>query len=626
MSAQDAIDKLLSTLKSTASYYQSTTQQLIATAANALDAWNPPDGGRLRYDVDRALSDLTRLPRPPTLPAIEPLQLPVMDALQPVIDIKDQFTGTKPKLNLPDFSKPPQDPVPVFTASVPSAQSLTIAPDAPPLAEPPPPDLTVPKTISADPVQYSLPTAALPHAVAFSGNATAAYQEGMALMGGELADWRAWLDGVRGQLLPLESAWIELLTGVISGRQPGLPDAWEDARFQSAQQAAMSERLLAVDALDAQPSAVTGLPLGARRYAQLLLEWRTLQAVTQGAAQTTNARQDLEAQHRQWALGLALRAADAAITLRGQEIHYRMQGMAQALDGAQITLTVALKMLEFKRRELALFVRYNDWQIRNLHNAIKLDQTQVTALNLQVANNQLTLTHDQHQSQIYRLAQEFIGTRIRCYQAQLEMVGIDADWRELDFARFEAQVLAYQATVQGYLAEQAGRRAQLKGDVAKADGEFAKARVYQAEMQAQTAEIKAKTAAMAATTAENQGKLNAYNAEVDAQMAALRLLDQNSRTAISAIVKGFAAETSEQEITLANQQLQDQQALLDATHAMEQEQFDLLSEIQESTVQLEQAAALSAITNSGAATLGSVAAAAFSGLNAVGVRQLTENG
>jgi len=283
-----------------------------------------------------------------------------------------------------------------------------------------------------------------------------------------------------------------------------------------------------------------------------------------------------------------------------------------------------LKVLDFKRREIALLVRYNALQERRLRTALRAELSKLESIKIAAENNRLTVGHNQQQAQLYQAALDLVGARVQNYQTQLEMIGVDGEWRDLDFSRYESQVAVYQAQVREYLAEQSGQRAQLKGQVAEANGEFAKVRLHQAELRGQTANIQAKVEAMKAKTAENQNKLAAYNAVMAAQLESLRLLDQNNRTALSAIVKSFDAEVSVQEMAISAQQLQDQADLHQAANDLRVEQLTLLKTLQEYAVQLAQATAQSTVINSGATTMGHIAAAAFSGLNAIGVQQLTE--
>ncbi len=627
MSAQSAIKNLLEQLQTTAASYRSEAQSLIDNADQMLLALKRPTVSAVQYHATRGTPpDFVRVPNVPELPGIDALTLPEMEALQPVNDLPDQFTAKIPTLHLPTFPDLTLPEAPVFTAPVPSAQSLAIDPVAPVISDPMVPTLTAPTAVSADPISLELPVSALPTFTAFSGDFTSAYQAGVALASEAMAGWRTWLASLRAEWEPLDTAFLQTVSQAVVGNAPALDTDWEAQRFRANQLAALRERFSALDSVDALPTLPTELPTGTRRYALLGVEARTSQSLAQATTQTINAWQDLEVQHRQWAFGVALKTAEAVLPLRGEIVGYRTKGLLLALEAASGALDVALKVLEFKRREIALLVRYNALQERRLRAALRAELSKLESIKIAAENNRLTVGHNQQQAQLYQAALDLVGVRVQNYQTQLEMIGIDGDWRDLDFSRYESQVAVYQAQVREYLAEQSGQRAQLKGQVAEANGEFAKVRLHQAELRGQTANVRAKVEAMKAKTAENQNKLAAYNAVMAAQLESLRLLDQNNRTALSAIVKSFDAEVSTQELAISVQQLQDQADLHQAANDLRVEQLTLLKTLQEYAVQLAQATAQSTVINSGATTMGHIAAAAFSGLNAIGVQQLTEEG
>jgi hypothetical protein len=116
--------------------------------------------------------------------------------------------------------------------------------------------------------------------------------------------------------------------------------------------------------------------------------------------------------------------------------------------------------------------------------------------------------------------------------------------------------------------------------------------------------------------------LGAYNAETGAIIQWLREVDRNVDLAMRALVKGFDAEVQEQYLELSNQDLLDQRALINARNEMKEDQLALLKTLQIHAVALDQATAQGRIMAQGASTLGGIAQAAYSGLNAVGTTEL----
>jgi hypothetical protein len=117
-------------------------------------------------------------------------------------------------------------------------------------------------------------------------------------------------------------------------------------------------------------------------------------------------------------------------------------------------------------------------------------------------------------------------------------------------------------------------------------------------------------------------KLTAYNAETGALVKWLSEVDRNVDLSLRALVKGFEAEVQEQFLTLADQDLSDQRALINARNEMKEDQLELLKALQVHAVNLDQASAQGRIMAQGASTLGGIAQAAYAGLNAVGTTEI----
>jgi hypothetical protein len=324
----------------------------------------------------------------------------------------------------------------------------------------------------------------------------------------------------------------------------------------------------------------------------------------------------------QWALKVALAMAEEALRLQAMEASWRMKGILLALEGASETLDVALKVLGFKEKELAMLVRYNETQVRRTEDVIKIEKTKLEKLTIQVANNKLKLSYNQNQAKIDETAFQVIENRISLFEAQIDYLLLDQDWRKLGFTAFEAEVRAYQARLKAATAEHAALRARIKGDLAKADGELAEVKLYEAEMKAAQAEARTALVKTRSRIIEMKSVLGAYNAKVDAQLRWLKEIDRNIELSLRAMVKGFDAEVQEQVIELANQELEDRESLFNARHDMQEDQLELLRTLQIHSVNLDQAIAQGRIMAGGANTLGGIAQAAYAGLNAVGTTEL----
>jgi hypothetical protein len=279
-------------------------------------------------------------------------------------------------------------------------------------------------------------------------------------------------------------------------------------------------------------------------------------------------------------------------------------------------------VLKFKEKELAMLIRYNDTQVRRTEDRVKIEKTKLEKLSVQVANNKLKAMYNQNQARIDETAFQVITNRIKLFEAQIDYLLVDEDWRKLDFARFDAEVQAYQARLKATTAEHTALRARIKGDLALADGELAQVKLYEAEMQAQQSQARATLIKVRARADEMKQLLGAYNAETGAVIQWLREVDRNVDLAMQALIKGFDVEVQEQYLELANQDLEDQMALFNARNEMKEDQLELLKELKIHAVNLDQATAQGRIMAQGAGTLGGIAQAAYAGLNAVGTTEL----
>lgn len=622
MSAASAISSLLSTLRSLSTSYRSSAYSLIQAADQAAQTLRTPAAYELEYDVNRDRPAAARIPRPPSIPGVADIDLPEQDDLQEVSDITDTFTETKPTLSIPSFLYPALADPAEFTDSPPAITPISIVPVAPVLDDLLPPATTIPTEFFVDELSGTPPDVPVPVFTEFDGDFFAEYERGVDLMGEVFSDWTAYLQQIRTTLLPMEAALQQRLRGILNGTEPGLPDTWETQTYQQAQQDVYSKRYEELDQLDNALGSITGLPSGRRGYAELKLELQALQVLAGAAAKTANVRQQAEVKHVQWALKVALTMAEEALRLQAMEASWRMKGVLLALEGASETLDVALKVLGFKEKELAMLVRYNETQVRRTEDVIRIEKTKLEKLTIQVANNKLKLSYNQNQAKIDETAFQVIENRISLFEDQINYLLIDQDWRKLGFATFEAEVRAYQARLKAATAEHAALRARIKGDLAKADGELAEIKLYEAQMKAAQAEARTALVKTRTRAIEMKNVLGAYNAKVDAQLRWLKEIDKNIDLALRAMVKGFDAEVQEQFIELANQELEDRESLFNARNDMQEDQLELLRTLQIHSVKLDQAIAQGRIMAGGASTLGGIAQAAYAGLNAVGTTEL----
>jgi len=624
MSVESAINSLISTLKTLSNSYRSSAASLVREADDALRAARTPRLGDISYEVERETVDLTRIPRPPKITGLPDLTLPEMGELQELNDLQGRFTSSLPSLTFPDFNYADLPAPPEFTESAPAVGALSLNPQAPTLVAPVVPAISRPESIQADPISGSPPNVPLPVFKEFSGDFHDEYLNGLSLVSTSLTEWSEWLNGLRAQLLPIEEQLTLRLHAALQGTEPGLPDTWETGKYQQAQQEINIERYTALIDLDDQLSSVTGLPTGSSLYRRLLVELKTLQATTQSAGKVANDRQEIEVKHLQWALNLAVRLADAALSLRAQEADWRMKGVLLALKGAEGTLDLATRVLAFKTKEIDFLVRYNKTQVQRTEDYLKIEQTKLESLKLEVASNQLKAEYNDQQARLYQLAGQWIENKIKLYNSQIAYLTVDANWQKLALQTYEANINVYQSTVQAKNSEYSALRTKIKGDQALTEAELAKIQLYEAELSGVSAEARAQAAKVQSQAAQNKMLLEAYNTQAGAMLSYLRQMDQATRLSVQALVKGFSAEVAEQEMQLRNQDLQDQETLNNAMRELQYKQTDLMTSLNQYKVTLEQLIAQGKLIDNGASTLGGIATQAFAGLNAVGAQNIVE--
>lgn len=321
---------------------------------------------------------------------------------------------------------------------------------------------------------------------------------------------------------------------------------------------------------------------------------------------------------------IALKLIDAALELKAQAAGWTLKMLALAMEGADATLDLAIRVLDFKRKEVALIARYNKALVARYEIQMKAERTKVDALRLEVANNKLIQQYDENQISAYEATIAFLDANIRLYAARVEYVGLDVAYRKLTLEQYEAEVSAYRANAKARLADHAAVKATIAGDKALAEAEWAKVRLFEAELAGELANARAKSATATAQAAQAKSVLGEYTTTLDAQLSYLRTIDASVKTAMSALVKGFAAEAAEQELKISDQEVEDAETISDALDELRTEQIELTTALQAHQVTLSQLAAQSKVIDGGAATLSGIASAAFQGLNGIAVTELAE--
>lgn len=642
MSVESAIDYLLSNLKSISQNYRNQASSLLQEADDVLATLKPQEVGSLSYDPSGADSIFTRIPQPPNISDLSAWQPPSASALQAVDQPSEDFSGDVPVLAFPTFNYDELPDLSNFTEHSPELESLQLTPELPDDYEATAPELRTVKTIDIPdsgsindldfPSDPNIDFKSLPSDINFYQK----YRDGTALIAPSLKEFNSKLLELRDELFPIEGVFINQLLNTLIGNENGrkfkdveIEDIdtehdWEGEKYNQNRQPIMEKRFVALDTLDAQSSSITGLPTGIRQYTQIFSEIKTLQETFQVAEKVAEARQEEEIQHLKKVMELVPKTVTACLEFMGQEIGWRIQEFNLALEGAQGTLELALKVLDFKRKELVFFVRYNEIQIKKFELKVQVVKNQLESVKLFVANNSLLAEYNQHQQQCYEAAQSFLEARLSRYQTQIDWLKVDIEQRKTALMGFEAEFMAYQANIKIHQANQSALQARIKGDLALADSELAKVQLYRAELTTQIAQIKIQEAKVSAQAATNRASLDEYDTKVSGLLSYLRMLDQNVYTFLQAIIKGFNAETAAQEIDLSNQHLEDQRILHEASSQLQRDWLSLMLDSQKHSIDLQQLESQSAIMDSGAATLSNIASTAFSGLNAIGTREIIE--
>ena len=663
MSAQTAIDSLLGQLKSMSGYYSQIAYDLVNQADATLRKVKIDSPKEIEFEPVRGKGDLSRIPRPPEVEPLELPELPKVGALTGVTQYNgaalgpgagdgDTFTGTMGALDFPTFRYAPLKGVQEFSDTAPEPTPLTLLRKvhAPFLVEPQLPiiqegsyvtdpithierkvfierkNLVEPKEITVEPLSGTPPELYLPvFDTPFEGDMHEQYLDGLALTAKELADWSAWLKTLRAELAPLEASLTEHLRQVIAGTETALEDTWETNKYQQAQQEINADRRGALTALDAAPSSITGLPTGAMAWARLELELKTLQATTQAAGKVSQERQAQEVKHLQWALTLAVKMIDAALSLKASEIGWKMKGLMLALDGAEATLELALKVLALKEREIEMLLQYNAGQQQRLELLMTIEKSKLEVIKTTLANNANISAYNTHQLQAYRIASSFVETKIKLFQAKIEAPILDKSWQRLKLQSYEADVAVFQANVKANALEYTLLKAKIAGDEALTKAELAKIKVYEAELKAYAANVRSQALTIKAQVEQNKTVLEAYSIEAEAKLASLRAVDESIKLVLTALVRGFSAEELEQEIKLHSQELNDRYVLYNAVNDMQKDHLTTSDKLKKQALLLAQRSAQGKMIVQGAGVSGGIAGQALAGMNAIGAKEIVES-
>jgi len=627
LTTETAINNVISQLRALASNYRGRAESLLDQGAAYLTGLTPPTLEEIDFEPERDKVIPERLPRPPDYATLKTPKFPADPRLQAYKPGKRlEFDEDRPEINVKNLTKAPPVVAPVpFYQNAPEPEDRRVNPVAPVLTDIAPVALTRPTAVQVDAVDVDIPGAdPLLSFGDFDGSIQAQYQGGLSYVAADLTAWHDWIQRFRDDLLPIERTLRRKLQAVIDGEITGLPDDWEEQKYDQARQDVHAERYMALRGLDELPGAITGLPYGKRTYARLLIELKAHAANTQAASKTMQERQDREVKHLQWALDVAVKLVDFVLNFKAQEIAWRMEAMGIAVDGAQTAITIAGKVLDFKQREVAMLAEYNAGQLRRAELAISIEKTKLKKVQVALANNALTVEYNDHGSKAYQLAADFIETKIALFEAQIKYLTLDTAEKKLLAATYAADVDVYKIRVKRQTAEADQLRGTIKQDLITLDTELAKLRTYETELSVQAAEIRAQLDVATREREENRNKLDAWQAKADGQLAYLKLAQGIVKDSLVALTAGFAAETSEQELQLAQQQIADTAALHDAYNQLQVDHLALQKEIALYSIQLKQKQASAQVASQGASVSGSIAAHAYSGMTGLAAKEITE--
>lgn len=624
---EDSINNLITTLRDLSSKYRQDATSLVDAADNVIKGVKTPGVPKLEYDVNRQFAGVERVPIPPKVKNVSNLKLPIMDTLQPIMGINDTFTTKAPTFTWPRFAYSSITTVEDFTEKPAKITPLTIKyPDVKfgPFA---PPTLTTPKVITVDDIRLTPPTITplvIDDFPIDSIDLLTPYKEQLDKILVDFSEWRNWLSQQETAAKELSGIIGEKLRKVVTGENSALTDTWENQTYQQETHAILMQRYIDLVSLDKIPGNATGLPTGVRDYARLTVELQALQKTMEASAKTAGVRYQEEVKHLQWALELSLKWSEMLANLFTDLQAWRLQGVEIALDGAEAALAAAVKVLQLKEKELELRTLYNNIQLNRLNLMVKIEKTKLEKLQIKIDNNKLIAVYNEHQIKIDSAAVTYVNNQLELFNSRITYLLAQQEWEELNYASFEADVKAYQARVNAMRAEQNGLKARIKGDLAKADTELAKAKVYVAglmEKEATAKSLLVKTKAQAATA---QQVLTAYNAKNSASLSWLKEVDSVVSLALRAIIRELNAEVQVEQIKLSDQELKDQDRLITAWQKLKENQLESMKVIDGYSLMVTQAKAAGNIIAQGSGTLGSLSQAAYSGLNAIGAREIIE--
>lgn len=625
MSVEDSIANLLSTVRSISSTYKDEATTLIEDAPDALNfSYSSNNATGFSFDPIRKHAYYKRKGNQPELSEIPDFNLSETPQLNGLSGIDDQFSGTVPSLNFPDFSYSDFPTAPTFNVSTPKINSLKINPKIPLLTELTEPQLVQPNEINVDAISMRPDALPIPDFDKFEGSVTDAYDEGLSHLDSSMKGWSEYIKGLRTSYLPIETALQNKLESILkqSVNATGMTDVWEEQIFQQAKQEIFDRRYTAWVQLENNPSSITGLPTGMMENSRLQLELNTLQQTIKAASQTMNERQKQEVKHLQWALELSAKIINTSLNLQAQSVTLRAGGLTLALEGAKEALDLSVKVLEFKKKEIAAFLRYNEGQIRITEGKMNVEKTKLEKLKIEVTNNKLKSEYNNHQGQIYGLSSKFIEYKVSLYNAQIDYLVNVNSLNTLDLEIFSASVQAYQAELKSNIAEQSAIKARINGDLAKSEAELANVRLYSAQVKAKKADIEALQAKVKAIAEENKQKLTAYNTGVSAKIDYLKSVDELLKTEVTAFLNGFKADVAEQEYQIALQELSDREVINQEMIDLSTNRISLINSVARHRLDIEKKEAEGRIKLGGAQTLGNIAQAAYAGLNAVASQEL----
>lgn len=624
---ENSINNLLNTLQGLSTTYRSGATNLINSADKIIKGVKSPIVPNLEYDVNRQFVGVERVPLSPKVQNVSKLAAPRLDDLQSISGINDKFTTKEPKFSWPEFSYRSVSPPSGFTKNPPTPKPLEIKYPKSEIAPFSPPTLTMPKEVSVESLEMTPPNLTPLEIEDLPVNAAdilTPYKEQLDAILGEFSEWRNWLlqQGTLAQELSVLIG--NRIKSILEGSETALTDGWETQTFQQMQHEIFIQRHAGLLELDSTLGSITGVPSGLRDYNRIKIELQTLQSLMAAAGKTATTRYQEESQHLKWALQLALKWTEILAGLFADVQAWKLQGIMIAVEGAQAALDAAIKVLGLKEKELKIRASYNDAQLSRLELLVKIERTKLEKLQIQTDNNKLIATYNDHQADIDTAATVYVKSRLDLFDAQITYLLADQEWQKLEYERFEAEVAAYRTSVDAIKSEQLALKARIKGDLALANTELAKAQTYNATLQAQEINAKALAAKSKVQADRMQQILTAYNTEVASKLAWLKQLDSVVNLAIRAIVKEFDAENKVEMIKLSRQEVKDQDNLNRAWENLREDQRESLRIVKGHALQVMQAKATGQVISQGSDTLGSLAQAAYAGLNGIGARQIIE--